>query len=435
MTRFLHYVLFVLHTKGIIGAVLRIGMIIARFDFRGKKMNDVVSSINQLGIKYNFKPAMIVPAVVLQRHKGLLKYATNSNLEFAIHGHTHKNHRPWSLEKQKTEVVKAKVVFDDLGMPYCGFRAPYLSCNSETDDALEMSGMLWNSDQGIMWNHNNGQLPKHRHYMEKAIQFLYSPADSDKTLAIPRMHGQMVCIPLVFPDDEILIDRFGIKNPDRIAQIWNNILDQTNARGDVFVLQLHPERFCFCQKAMDALLDVIVKSDKCIWVTDMYEIAKWWKERSEFNFIIVEQSEKCFEIQCECSDRATILTKNVPDMTVQFHHGYQQVSKKSFNLTTKGSRPCVGIHPQCPPALHKFLKELGFAHQLSESDSDYSVFFDKHETYSLEEEVSILHRIEQCDQPLLRFWLWPNHYESAFTTSHDLDCITLTDFVYRALGQ
>jgi peptidoglycan/xylan/chitin deacetylase (PgdA/CDA1 family) len=434
MLRFVHYVCFVLRSKGLSGVVPRLKMLLDRFDLSGKKMKAAVAEINRLGAEHDFKPAMIVPAVVLQRHKSLLSYASGSHLEFAIHGYTHKNHRPWSLEKQQEEIEKGKAVFDRLGMPYCGFRAPYLSSNADTNKALESCGMLWNSDQGIMWS-NNEQLPRNSYSTSEAVEILYHPDDAAKTLAMPRSHGQMVCIPLVLPDDEILIDRMGIKDSDRLTGIWLDILEQTYARGDLFVLQLHPERFIFCGKPMDALLNHITNSNMRVWITDMCEITKWWKERSAFQFEITKQPDDRCAIRCECSDRAVVLVRNSPDTAPPFHNGYQRVSGKHFTLAIQGGKPCIGISPRCTPALLAFIEALGFAYEMAEADSGYSVFFGEHEVYASDKEIDILSRIERSDQPLLRYWLWPDGCQSAFATSHDLDCVTLADFMYRALGR
>jgi hypothetical protein len=429
----LKYIQFVMRSKGVAGVIPRARMLLDRFDLSGKKMGNAVAGINALGAKYRFKPAMIVPAVVLQRHKRLLQYASGEDLEFAIHGYTHKNHRPWSLEKQKEEVEKAKDVFDEMGMPYCGFRAPYLSCNSDTDVALNACGIAWNSDQGIMWNYSE-QSSRDSYSTGEAIDILYDPDDASQTLAIPRMHENMVCIPLVLPDDEILVDRMGIQDSNTITGIWCDILEQTHARGDVFVLQYHPERYVFCNSSMEALLAHMAQSDGRFWVTDMRLIAEWWKARDAFSFAISKSPGGAFEVQCTCDDRATILVRNVPGTSAPFHRGYDYIEERQFSLNTDGVKPCIGLHPQCTADLQTFIKELGFAYELTETDSDYSVFFDDATIYSVATEVDILDRIEQSGQPLVRYWPWPDGYQSAFATSHDLDCMTLGDFVYRALG-
>ena len=431
MKRFLEYVRFVMRSKGACGVLPRVGMLLARFDVSGCKMLNAVAGINALGAKYDFKPAMIVPAVVLRRRKRLLKYASDSNLEFALHGHTHRNHRPWSLEQQCEEIEKAKAVFEKLRMPYCGFRAPYLSCNADTDKALEMCGIRWNSDQAMMWDYES-QRSRDNYSTGEAVDILYRPQNAAQALAIPHMHGAIACIPLVLPDDEILIDRFGITDEDRITEIWASILEQSHARGDIFVLQLHPERFSFCAKAMDALLERCV--EKQAWITGLREVSEWWKERSKFTFDITLQPDGSSEVKCTCAPRATVLVRNAPETGTPFRSGYEQMSTPRFRLATDGRRPCIGIAAGCSHELHAFVKELGFACEVSNSNSGYSLFLDADESYSPEREVELLERIERCEAPLLRYWLWPDGHGSAFATSHDLDCVTLTDFAYRTLG-
>jgi peptidoglycan/xylan/chitin deacetylase (PgdA/CDA1 family) len=434
LKRFIRYVYFVIRSKGIAGVLLRVRMLLTRFDLSGKKMKTAVAGINALGAKYNFKPAMIVPAVILQRHARLLKSASHSNLEFGIHGYTHKDHRPWTLEKQKLEVEKAKTVFEAVGIPYNGFRAPYLSCNANTDMALETVGIKWNSDHGVMWNYPDEQ-SRDSYSTGEAIDILYRPAYAAKTLAIPRIYGNMTCIPLVLPDDEILVDRYGITDTKRITDIWSDILDQTYARGDLFVLQFHPERYTFCEKSMAALLQMIADSNKSIWVAGMNKIAEWWQERSRFEVNITEQPDGRFKVESACSDRGVLLARNMAGTTTPFSNGYQRVPETCLTLETNGRRPCIGINPECDPAVQAFIRELGFAHEVSAEGSNYSLYFDAHETCAPEEEVAVLTQIEESEQPLLRYWLWPDGYQSAFATSHDLDCVTLADFVYRALGR
>jgi len=62
------YLKFVFRTKGFIGFFLRIGMLVRRFDLSGNKMKQAVSKIQQIGKKYSYQPALIIPAVVLKRY-------------------------------------------------------------------------------------------------------------------------------------------------------------------------------------------------------------------------------------------------------------------------------------------------------------------------------------------------------------------------------
>ena len=77
---------------------------------------------------------------------------------------------------------------------------------------------------------------------------------------------------------------------------------------------------------------------------------------------------------------------------------------------------------------------MGFAYEIMCNDSDYSLVLDSYPSFGPDDEMALLQQIEKCPYPILRFGLWPDKYRSAFLTSHDLDCVTLSDFVLRVFG-
>jgi hypothetical protein len=85
--------------------------------------------------------------------------------------------------------------------------------------------------------------------------------------------------------------------------------------------------------------------------------------------------------------------------------------------------------------LLKFLANEGFPYEVSDIDAGYSLFLSEYETFGRRNELDLLGRIEQSPNPIVRYWLWPDAKKSAFVTSHDLDCVTLTDFLLRLFGK
>ena len=83
----------------------------------------------------------------------------------------------------------------------------------------------------------------------------------------------------------------------------------------------------------------------------------------------------------------------------------------------------------------KFLTDEGFCYEVSDKNSKYSLFLDEYETFDREDEINLLGRIRENPNPIVRYWRWPSGMRSAFVTSHDLDSVTLTDFVLRLLGR
>jgi peptidoglycan/xylan/chitin deacetylase (PgdA/CDA1 family) len=429
---------FTLKTKGVVGFILRIGMLIRRFDFSGNKMKASVHQIKQLGKKYKYRPAMIVPGIVLKRHHRLLNHSSHIDLEFAIHGYTHRNFKPLGLDEQISEIRRAKDVFEQLQIPAYGFRAPYLSWNGHTGQAVQSNDLLWESDEAFMWNgFEKPGLFKLRHSMEKGIDVLYNPLDGRKSVVIPRLQGNIVRIPIALPDDEILIDRLGIRDSNRIGQLWSEILESTHQCGHIFVLQLHPERFGICGEVMEKLLDKALNSKGDVWVTGMREVAQWWKQKSQFKFSFQAVGQTEYRVYCKCTDRATILARNVdcPDLQAPFYRDYRRISGREFVVKSEGLKPCIGVHSQCSQELLKFLSDEGFPYEVSDNSAGYSLFLKDYEIFGRENELDLLRRIEESPNPIVRYWLWPDGKKSAFATSHDLDCVTLTDFVFRLLGR
>lgn len=436
--KFVKYIRFVFGTKGVIGFFLRIGMIVGRFDLSGNKMKKAVLEIERIGKKYKYKPALIIPALVLKRHRNVLSHLSDETLEFAVHGYTHRNFKHLSLDKQVAEIKKAKDVFKEYEMPVYGFRAPYLSLNSHTTEAVQKNNLLWESDETVIWNgFTDSQLSKFRHFMANAVHLLYSPLDAQENVVIARLQGEVVHIPVTLPDDEILIDRLGIKDPNEIENIWTDILKKTHQRGDIFVLQLHPERFSICKQALDGLLNKASYSMRGVWVTGMKEVAEWWKEKSQFKFTFQKESKRGYRVHRECTNRTTVLGRNLRSETSRtpFYKDYHIIEGKEFFIESKNLKPCIGLYPKCPRTLLKFLEDEGFPYEVSESNSKYSLFLAEYETFARKDEMALLSRIEENPNPIVRYWRWPDGMKSAFVTTHDLDCLTLTDFLFRAFGK
>ena len=438
ISRYAGYLRFVVTTKGFVGSFIRVGMLFKRFDISGNEMKNAVLEIEQIGKKYKYRPTVIIPALVLKRHRNLLSYFSDASLEFAIHGYTHKDFKPLGLHEQVSEIQKAKDVFKKLGVVTHGFRAPYLSWNNHTTEAVQKNNLLWESNKALIWN-GFKSFQKHRlgHFAEDAIHLLYSPLDAERNIIIPRLQSEVVCLPITLPDDEILIDRLGIKDSNKIEDIWTEILENSHQRGDIFVLQLHPERFAICGEAMEGLLNNALYSKRDVWITSMREVAEWWKEKSQFKFTFKHVSQKGYRVYCECTDRATILCRNLSREASKapFYQDYSIIQDREFFIESENAKPCIGVHPRCSKTLREFLTDEGFCHEVSDKNSKYSLFFDEYETFARKDEMDLLSRIAENPNPIVRYWRWPAGMRSAFVTTHDLDSVTITDFLLRLFGK
>ena len=432
------YLRFVFRSKGFIGFFLRIGMLVRRFDLSGNKMKRAVSEIQQIGKKYNYQPALIIPSVVLKRYKNFFRLFAHNGLEFSAHGYVHRDFKPLSLSEQVAQIGMAREIFNNLSVPVYGFRSPYLSRNSFTTEAIQENGFLWESNETVIWKDYHISLElKLRSLMRDAIRYLYNPLDAQQNIVIPRLLGEVVGIPVTLPDDEMLVDRFGIIDSETIEGIWAAILEKTRERGDIFVLQLHPERLEICKEAMKGLLERALRPEHGIWVTGMKEVAEWWKEKSQFEVAFEYVPHRGYWIKCKCTDRALVLCRNHYSKSSQrfLYQDYYTITQREFFVASQELKPCIGVCSRCSGKLLDFLKNEGFAFEVSKDSSKYSLYLDGYERFDRTDEQKLLNIIEQSKNPIVRYWRWPQGKRSAFVTSHDLDCLALTDFLLRSLGR
>jgi hypothetical protein len=60
-----------------------------------------------------------------------------------------------------------------------------------------------------------------------------------------------------------------------MARQWVTMLDATHVRGELLVINLHPERFALCRPALVALLEAA--RAKNVWCARLDEIARGWR--------------------------------------------------------------------------------------------------------------------------------------------------------------
>jgi len=257
------------HRKGIKGTLKRMTKIITRYGFSSSKMAKNLLQFSKAS------PVVTWPitAKTLERHyKNIPK---TSNVEYAVHGYVHIDYSKLSAERQKKHLQKTLQISHAYNTNVYGFRAPYLQWNNSDNNILKSLGFLYNSSHSIHWD----VVPEK--YLNKSYDMAlnaYAPMDGSKKLSLPSIRKGMVCIPVSLPDDEMLIDRLGIKDQNLLSNVWMKILEQTNERGELFVLQLHPERFRLANHALTNLIKAA--KQKPIWVTALKDVAKWWKIHS-----------------------------------------------------------------------------------------------------------------------------------------------------------
>jgi peptidoglycan/xylan/chitin deacetylase (PgdA/CDA1 family) len=422
-------------SRGIGNLVLRVGSVLKRFGIGSRsferKLKRYCATVGEFGCV----PSLPITAKTLQRHPKLIHKLANDGVEFAVHGYIHIDHQPLSSEQQSQHFQEAIKVFNSLEIPFKGFRAPYLRVNDMTPEVLSNLGFLYDSSHVVHWDviRQDEYTWQGRSEYRRLLEF-YNSQSAQRRLALPRLDHGLVEIPVCMPDDEAMVDRFGIREASRISEIRRAMLNQIYDRGELFTIQIHPERIYFCESSLGDILMRARTLNPPVWVASMAEIAEWWKERDTFSLDINSEGHGRYRVKARCSEKATILLKNCKaDVPVaEWSGGYQVTGARDFILESP-TWPVIGVSPDSSSDAISFLKSEGFVVEPSDQSDKYSIYLDELADFEVTDEKRLIDRIEGSERPLVRYWRWPDQARSALTITGDIDSMTLVDFALRIL--
>ncbi len=425
-----------LKAKGILSLLHRFRSIINRYGFNTIQMESALRQFSEILNRFDCSATFPITAMALKRHRKIISKYLDSNIEFAIHGYTHINYSQLPKQTQYFHLLQAKEIFIQAGITPLGFRSPYLGRNDSLDDAICEAGFLYSSNQPILSEIKdliNLLSPEAQKSYERAIAF-YDPWFASSSISIPRLKKKLVEIPISLPDDEILVDRLECSS-EIIAQTWRKILLQTYQFGELFVLQLHPERIEICKQALKAVLDEAKSLQPAVWCARLDEIATWWKARTEAEILISKIADDEYHFAVNGPKETSILAREIivdAPITARIN-GYQEV--KSFDFTFKSSvKPVIGYSPSTSNTLVYFLQQLGYILEICQDNEPYAYKIDLAE-FDVSQEREVVNQIEVSGCPLLRLGQWPNSAQSALSITGDIDALTVWDYGLRLIGK
>ncbi len=420
-------------TRGIGNAFRRMNSIIGRYGLTEGKMKSKLHRYCTILKRNNCTATFSITAVTLKRHCRLIRSIQGKGIEFAIHGNVHRDISALNRQGQEKHLNEAMNRFNACNINFYGFRGPYLRYNRDTENILSRHG-LYNSTSTILWNVvPKIDIERNNESYEKLVN-LYKPLNSGKCLSVPTIKptikdnnsGGLVSIPVSLPDDELLIDRLNIIDSDNIYRIWQGILNKTYERGELFVLQLHPERIELCAGALEQILRESASKNPPVATFKLKEIADWWRDRHRFE-IRIEGS----HINIDASRNATIILRNVKtDVTLREWFGAWERSDAHRLAFNNRTFPAIGVSPGVSEDFIKFLRGEGFFIDETANREKYGMYFEEDM-----DAVNALKAIESSTAPLARIWRWPHGARSAFCISGDIDSITIWDYILRIFGR
>jgi len=385
--------------------------------------------------QYGCAPTFPTPGVVVNRYPQFLRHLQDAGAEIAVHGYDHVDLRAYTPKEASEQLARAARTFAFHGIEVHGFRCPYLSYSDEVLNLLGNGVFDYSSNKAIWWDVVS---PRETGNMSASFDFLqklYDPLPARDAVCTPRTGPGLLEIPISLPDDLQLHDGLNM-SPEAIAEVWSKILLETHQRGELFVLQFHPELAWHDQQPFVTLLRKAATLHPHVWIARLCDIASWWHEKSSFE-IDMSEIRGGLRMSFSCSERATILVRNLDSVSslgpeLAWNGAYRQLRTRELEIPAD-PRPFVGLSANAPPHSVTFLREQGYILDQEETSARCATRLDAPTLAKLTREVDLVNYIEASSGPLVRYWRWPSGAKSALCLTGDLDALTLLDYAYRLL--
>jgi peptidoglycan/xylan/chitin deacetylase (PgdA/CDA1 family) len=430
--------------KGRSAFLRRIHQINQRYSMTSARIDRALDQFARILNEFNCGASFPLTAVVLDRHPDSITRFLDRNIEFVVHGYAHIDYSQLPPAEQLVHLRRAREIFARAGVTAVGFRSPYLRSETHLYEAIEAAGFSYASNQPIMWQALDAAdlNPSGHAAYQRAFEF-YTPWDASKYPSLPRLVNQIVEIPVSLPDDEILIDRLDGEFKDVVERVWCHILSATHQRGELFTVQLHPERIDWCADGLSAVLSEARALTAPVWIARMDEIATWWRARAATIVNVAETGAGLWHLSITGPVDTTVLVRGIETVepTKPWDDTYRRViltpsgetQSVTCNSPTK-QRPFIGVSLTCPASLSSFLRQQGYIVQISEDDQAYSVYLDQ-PGFAYQDELPLLSRVASSTGPLVRLGRWPDGARSGLCITGDIDALTLWDYGLRLFGR
>ncbi|MEX0985644.1 MAG: polysaccharide deacetylase family protein [Actinomycetota bacterium] len=416
--------------KGAVNAARRAGAIGTHYGLGPRRMEERLSEVLRIVAPFGGVATLPITAAAVQRHPRVPARFAELGIEFAVHGYYHVDHIGLDAVVQDRHLAEARLLFESSGLPAVGFRAPYLRWNEGTVHALIENGFLYDSSQSMHW-----PIPPEMETdaYRRVLEF-YGSLPAAEHPVLPRSENGLVRIPCCLPDDESVVDRLGLPSPEAIASLWVDVWRRTHERGELFTMQVHPERIGPCGPGVSAVLQAGADDADGVWLASLREIAEWWVARPSSTVEAAKDGEGMFRIRWSGPSGTTMLVRtDDPGLGEPWSASYRRVETEGF-VVRAPSRPFIGVHPSSPEAMTTFLRAQGYVVERATDASTHTVHLHR-ERFGREDELALLSEIEAGREPLVRLGRWPNAARSAVAVTGDVDALTIWDYALRFAGR
>jgi peptidoglycan/xylan/chitin deacetylase (PgdA/CDA1 family) len=368
--------------------------------------------------EYGGEPSLPITAAVLNRNPRVAHRLVEGGVELCVHGLIHTDMARLSPETQEAHIREALRLFAVHGIEASGFRSPYLKYDGATLEAVEKLGFEYDSNLPFYWEPTEslgGLAPDQADGLRRGLRF-YNPVRYPAERSLPRFIGGIVEIPVSLPDDEILLDRMGLPVA-RIGDIWIEMAALALERGEMLIVQLHPERIAHIETALRRVLEFAGRQGS-FWIARMDEIAGWWTERVGAEVDLTPAGEGTYRVKAAGPGGLGI-------RLLEPSGGTSRPVGPEEDIRC-GRLPLIGLSEKASPNLRRQIREMGYFYDITADRESMGLYLD-----SDPEPADLAASISGCPYPLLVDTRWPEPFTAALAVTGDIDCLTLGDFVRR----
>lgn len=224
---------------------------VRRYGLSEKRMVAALSQMSSDSKNHGIGITIPVAGEILTDDRAdFLKSLCHDGFEIAVHGFHHEDFSSLSEERLREDIARAKEVFGKYGFHPTGYRAPYLRSRADLLPLLAENGFAYGSSRTLIFDRS---LAKNKTFLDRtdeiAIDLYGSKRVEKMTDSVERVEDT-VEIPVSLPDDEIIIDRMGIKENDLLEILIEDTIRSALRFSSFAIIQIHPERYMIARKAL-----------------------------------------------------------------------------------------------------------------------------------------------------------------------------------------
>jgi peptidoglycan/xylan/chitin deacetylase (PgdA/CDA1 family) len=237
-----------------------------RYGLSERRISKALTQMSDDSKKYGIGITIPVTGEILTEARAkFLKSFLGERFEITVHGFHHEDFSVQSKERLIEDISRAKDAFERYGFHPTGYRAPYLKSGKELLPLLVESGFSYSSSRTsiVDWT-----LADNRELLTETDQ-IASKIYGSKRIDMEEFEkkGSLFDIPVSLPDDEILIDRMGIRDDDLLGSILEDVIRASLRSLSFAVIQIHPERYLLMRKALLTVVDKLLREGGISFVT------------------------------------------------------------------------------------------------------------------------------------------------------------------------